>query len=95
MAGKDLAVLDVPYWSWLSQVDEIRERLATDANVKFPFVWPLVRDDFRLCHALISKNDFCIPDVPNGGDVPHLYELPTASLHVRYGGRRQLHSQDV
>ncbi len=60
VAGRDESVLELPYWSWKSKADEIRDRLATIAQDQFPFEWPLVRDCFNLCHALISSRDFSI-----------------------------------
>jgi hypothetical protein len=63
VADNDPAVLSVPYWAWLHRVDEIRERLAMHAKDDFPFVWPLIRDSFPLCHALISGRDFSITPV--------------------------------
>lgn len=60
VAGRDGAVLEVPYWSWKNKSDGIREKLATIAEEKFVFKWPLVRDSFNLCHALISSKDFSV-----------------------------------
>lgn len=59
--GKDVAVLEIPYWSWLTKCSEVRERLAEYSEKdEFIFTWPLLRDCFQLCHALISRNDFSI-----------------------------------
>lgn len=61
VSGRDQAVLEVPYWSWLSRCNEVRERLAQIAQEdELVFSWPLVRDYFPLCHALISSWDFSI-----------------------------------
>lgn len=60
VSGRDQFVLEVPYWSWLLRADEIREKLSTIGNEKFPFQWPLVRDAFRLCHALVSSREVTI-----------------------------------
>ena len=60
VSGKDHFVLEVPYWSWLLRADEIRQRLSNIGNEKFPFQWPLVRDAFRLCHALVSSREVTI-----------------------------------
>jgi replicative superfamily II helicase len=59
--ARDQMVLEVPYWSWLVKCGEIREMLAEYANdEEFVFTWPLIRDHFNVCHALISSLDFSI-----------------------------------
>jgi replicative superfamily II helicase len=61
VSGREQAVLEVPYWSWLSKCSEVREQLAKLAQEDdFVFSWPLLRDYFPLCHALISSWDFSI-----------------------------------
>lgn len=61
VSGREQAVLEVPYWSWLSKCSEVREQLARLAREDdFVFSWPLLRDCFPLCHALISSWDFSI-----------------------------------
>ncbi len=60
VGARDQSVLEVPYWSWKNRVDEIREKLSTKAPELFPYEWPLVRDSFHLCHALVSSRDFSI-----------------------------------
>ena len=60
VAGADRGVLEVPHWAWLLRSDDIRERVSQIANEKFPFQWPLIRDTFNLCHALISEIGFSI-----------------------------------
>jgi replicative superfamily II helicase len=60
IAGRDESVLEIPYWSWKSKSDEIRDTLAAIAQNQFPFEWPLMRDCFNLCHALVSSRDFSI-----------------------------------
>ena len=61
ISGREQAVLEVPYWSWLSKCNEVREQLAKLAQEDdFVFSWPLLRDCFPLCHALISSWDFSI-----------------------------------
>ena len=59
VSGSSFSVIEVPYWAWLAQLDAVREQLRTDAT-DYPFVWPLLRDNLHLCHALISKNCFTI-----------------------------------
>ena len=60
VAGRDRGVLEVPYWSWLTKYEEIRKILSNIASEHFPFTWPLIRDCFHICHALISGRDFSI-----------------------------------
>lgn len=61
VSGRDQGVLEVPYWSWIIKCSEVRERLSELAQEEeFIFSWPLLRDSFPLCHALISSRDFSI-----------------------------------
>jgi Rad3-related DNA helicase len=58
----DPSILEVPYWSWKQRSDQIREKLAETISDTSPFVftWPLIRDEFDYCHALISYRSFSI-----------------------------------
>ena len=58
--GQDYSVLEVPYWSWKIRSNEIRQRLSKYSQDQFRFVWPLLRDCFDTCHALISSRDISI-----------------------------------
>ena len=60
--GSEYSVLEVPYWAWHEQIDAVREQLKTDAD-KYALVWPLLRDQLHLCHALISRNAFTITPI--------------------------------
>ncbi|MNQ22862.1 DEAD/DEAH box helicase [compost metagenome] len=71
--GSNGGVIEVPYWAWHEQLDAVREQLRTDAE-KHAFVWPLLRDNLHLCHALISRNSFTITPV-----LPLVNEFPTFS----------------
>ncbi|ULO06259.1 DEAD/DEAH box helicase [Paenibacillus sp. 19GGS1-52] len=76
VAGSDFSVLEVPYWAWHEQLDAVREQLRSDAN-KYALVWPLLRDQLHLCHALISRNSFSItPILPLVNAFPTFYEAP-------------------
>src|SRR5690625_3163262 len=76
MSGSDYSVLEVPYWAWHEQIDAVREQLRSDSN-KYALVWPLLRDQLHLCHALISKNAFTItPILPLVNAFPTFYEAP-------------------
>jgi replicative superfamily II helicase len=57
---KEQSVLEVPYWSWLIKHKEIRQTISKIAQDEYKFEWPLIRDYFHLCHALISSDDFAI-----------------------------------
>ena len=60
VSGQEASILEVPYVSWANRADEVRQRLSTIARDNFPFVWPLIRDYFKQCHALVSRNQFTI-----------------------------------
>ena len=60
LSERDDAILEVPYVSWATRSDEVRRRIAPLAESKFPFVWPLLRDAFEQCHALVSKDEIAI-----------------------------------
>ena len=63
VSGMDHNILEVPYWSWKSKSNQVREFLRKDAEDKYFFVWPLIRDAFDYCHVLISKNSFVITPI--------------------------------
>lgn len=68
--GGDSSVLEVPYWAWHDRLDEARVLLKSVAENAF--AWPLVRDDLRLCHALVSSRGFTITPV-----LPLVHQFPT------------------
>ena len=61
--GNESSILEVPYISWTNRADEVRQRVAEVAGSDFPFVWPLIRDTFEQCHALVSKDQFVITPI--------------------------------
>ena len=71
VAGSDFAVLEVPYWAWHEQIDAVREQLKADAET-YALVWPLLRDQLHLCHALISRSSFTITSI-----LPLVSSFPT------------------
>ncbi|WP_246362845.1 hypothetical protein [Paenibacillus alba] len=76
MDGSDYSVLEVPYWAWHEQLDAVREQLKSDSD-KYALVWPLLRDQLHLCHALISRNAFTItPILPLVNAFPTFFEAP-------------------
>ena len=60
LAGRESHILEVPYVSWASRSDEMRRKLSDVADSDFALVWPLIRDSFKLCHALISRDRIVI-----------------------------------
>lgn len=71
--GSSGGVIEVPYWAWHEQLDAVREFLRTNSD-NHAFVWPLLRDNLHLCHALISRNSFTITPV-----LPLVNAFPTFS----------------
>lgn len=64
VSGRDEGVLEVPYWSWRTRINQVREHLAPDQNEEdFLFQWPLLRDNFTHCHALVSSREFVITPI--------------------------------
>ncbi len=62
VSGSEYSVLEVPYWAWHEQLDAVREQLKSDAK-KYALVWPLLRDQLHLCHALISRDAFTLTPI--------------------------------
>ena len=73
LAGSDFAIIEVPYWAWLEQLDAVREQLKSEADTH-ALVWPLLRDHLHLCHALISRKAFTISSI-----LPLVNAFPTFS----------------
>jgi len=75
VAGIDYSILEVPYWSYHEQLDVVREYLRSTQSKNI--VWPLLRDNLHLCHALISKKSFTFtPILPMLDSFPTFYESP-------------------
>lgn len=76
ISGSDYSILEIPYWSWHEQLDAVREQLKSDSD-RYALVWPLLRDQLHLCHALISKNAITItPILPMVNVFPTFDESP-------------------
>ena len=71
ISGSEYAVLEVPYWAWHEQLDAVREQLKSDAE-EYALVWPLLRDQLHLCHAIVSREAFTITSI-----LPLVSALPT------------------
>ena len=77
VSSQESFILEIPYTSWTSRAEEVRQRLSGIARDQFPLVWPLVRDSFERCHAFISKDQFVItPFYPLVDLVPSFAECP-------------------
>ena len=77
VSGEENNILEVPYINWMNRSDEVRGRISELAGTDFPFVWPLVRDYFEHCHALISKDQFVVsPLYPIMEFFPSFAECP-------------------
>ncbi|WP_421292052.1 DEAD/DEAH box helicase [Aeromonas veronii] len=59
--------IQVPYWIWQSKLSEVNSILVKSAKSKsLEFVWPLLKEDLKLCNCVISRNRIeisphCIP----------------------------------
>lgn len=80
LSGLEYAVLEVPYWSWHEQLDAVREQIRIECqsdDKDYNMVWPLLRDQLHLCHALISRKSFTItPVLPLVNAFPTFNESP-------------------
>ncbi|MDE2838038.1 MAG: DEAD/DEAH box helicase family protein [Chloroflexota bacterium] len=75
--ARDEGVIEVPYWSWSTSHQEIRQQLASLQAKHFPWQWPLLRDHFDRCHAFVSRRDFAITLLyPNVDMFPSFAECP-------------------
>lgn len=76
VSGSEYSVLEVPYWAWHEKLDTVRQQLRGDSE-KYAMVWPLLRDNLHLCHALISYRAFTItPILPLVNLFPTFFEAP-------------------
>lgn len=55
-------ILEVPYWAWNQKIDQIASLIRRDLQNSddFKFVWPLIRDNLKYCHCLISNKEISI-----------------------------------
>ena len=69
-------VLDVPYWDWLQQSEQVRQYLSNKQE-KFRFVWAFLRDNFDYCYCLISSKAVAItPLFPLVDMIPTFADCP-------------------
>lgn len=62
VSGSDYNTLEIPYWSWKSKSAQV-SAIIREISEEYPFVWPLIRDSFDYCHALISKSSFVVTPI--------------------------------
>lgn len=62
VSDADYNILEVPYWGWKARSGQVREYLRKRSD-NYLFTWPLLRDSFEYCHALISKDSFVITPI--------------------------------
>jgi replicative superfamily II helicase len=76
LSGRHNGVLEVPYWAWQEQLDAVREQIKSDGDT-YGLIWPLLRDQLHLCHALLSRRSFSItPVLPLVNLFPTFAEAP-------------------
>jgi len=76
VSDRESTILEIPYWAWYEKLDAVREVLKGDLEA-YKFVWPLLRDNLHLCHALISRSGFTItPILPLVDLFPTFTEAP-------------------
>ncbi|MDP3720051.1 MAG: DEAD/DEAH box helicase [Acidobacteriota bacterium] len=74
--GDDYGVIEVPYWAWREKLDAVQELLKA-RSADYALVWPLLRDNLHLCHALITRSTFSItPALPLVNAIPTFFDAP-------------------
>lgn len=69
VAGEEYYIMEVPYWDWLDKLDVVGQAIQSYGPERVDqFSWQHVRDEFQVCHALVSRDAFSIvPIVPPVG----------------------------
>lgn len=62
VSNKENNIMEIPYWSWLSKSDTVVEILHRN-RINESIEWPLLRNNLKLCHALISKKEINITPI--------------------------------
>lgn len=62
IAGREPAVLEVPYHAWRERIQAV-EQLLRRSLESFKYQWPLVRDRLLMCHAFVSSTNFSITPI--------------------------------
>lgn len=56
LCGRKEPTLEIPYWSWVPMLDEVRSCLSENSEHKqLLFVWPFLRDHLRWCRCVIAS----------------------------------------
>ncbi|UDQ98873.1 DEAD/DEAH box helicase family protein [Lentisphaerota bacterium WC36G] len=58
----DNTVLEVPYRHWINKVEYFSKKLS-DYSKDYIFQWPLMRDELKYSHCIISKNEITITPI--------------------------------
>ncbi len=69
---EDAEILEVPYTAWSAKADSVRQLIARDHSETFKYEFPLLRNNFECCHALISARELSITPIQ-----PLVHLLPT------------------
>jgi len=56
VGASDYGVLEVPYWSWHEKLEEVQAFLRENAQGRYELPWPLLRDNLKYCHCLVTRN---------------------------------------
>ncbi|MBS1815416.1 MAG: DEAD/DEAH box helicase family protein [Acidobacteria bacterium] len=57
------SIIEVPYWSWFTKLEEVRNILGTTGDISESLEWQFLRDNLQYCHALFSGNAISITSV--------------------------------
>ncbi len=75
--GNDNGIIEVPYWDWSDRLGEVSQLLSKTETVVRGIVWPILRDELKVSHALISRDAFTIsPLSPPVHAIPSFADCP-------------------
>lgn len=75
--GTSDSVLEVPYWDWFKNLDAVQTLLSSSEDENLLFSWPLLRDNLKFCHVIISNKKISItPHFPLVDLFPTFSEAP-------------------
>jgi replicative superfamily II helicase len=60
ISGGEYSVLEVPYWTWQERLDQVQALLRENAKGRYELQWPILRDNLRFCHCLVTKDAVAI-----------------------------------
>ncbi len=77
VGGADFGVVEVPYWNWKARSFQVSEYLRPKATKDYVYSWPLLRDAFDHCHAIITRSAFVVtPTLPLVDMIPTFESCP-------------------